>query len=188
MKELLQPFHFVAEKEPTLEDFRCSEFDDGAEEVIFDMVANAYYNKKGFRKALQDWKRKYEKPEPRWISFEEQCPKFNQEILFTKKQSHHIISHRWKGDEENMLFWLDEHKWHDKKSYDKRLEEWEYHQVKFEGFKKGTELEDSFYNDSVEIYWDDNGVHISSDNMSYWNQKGVTVSQFESITRLKRIR
>lgn len=174
---LLQPFHFIQEPKPEKGDF----------DEILRQGDGFIYNTPNpkYEEALQSWKEKYVEPEYDWVSFEDTEPNENAVIYFSKADmkmisyTHYSMVAKEERQRQSVLFWCD------KESHDKKLDYYNYHKVLFPDFHQEASSF-SFYNADLEIYWDDNGVHISSDEMSYWNKEGITISQFKSITELKK--
>lgn len=119
MKQLLKPCHFIQEEKPKKEDFISIEVDSALCEVRF-------------QKALQDWNKKYIKPEPEWISFEDEKPNPGQSIYWNIGCG--LNNSYWQHDPLYIKGHKESNKWADKQSYDKQLEEWEYYQQKFFGW------------------------------------------------------
>lgn len=185
-KTLLKPHHFQQEPKPIIDDY-VKGLIKGTRQYNFD--------EDSLEKAVQFWEKKYIKPQPEWIEFESvnspNDPKEDQSILVCKNPKKTVYVVRYTGERFQLPHSETQYKinkskfWADKETYDKRLAYWRDHQVKFDGFDKSDYEIENFSNGEFEIIWEENGVRITSNAISCWNQGGWTVSQFEAITGLK---
>lgn len=179
---LLQPFHFMQEPKPIEEEYIF-----GIGEKPRKLVVDPAY-----QKALQSWKEKYVEPEYGWINKGEKLPKVGSSYYIKPKPDadYPLFLTDYSTGEKMLSDWCD------KEAHDKKLAYYNYHKVLFDNW-------------TVD-YDGENGTHLSNDHgdtikwfgsgefeMKIWNNHGeskislysndnITISQFESITELKK--
>lgn len=165
----LQPYHFQTPERPKEEDYNFG----------YDPVIDAQYYGAAmdeFQKALAEWESLYgEEPQPEWIDYKKQKPEVDQ-LVYTKQRGRPVLNALKTGLLINRMTkpFMDNwghciEAWIDKSDYDKKIEDWKDHQVRYPGWKFEQSSYQNFVKDGVAITFIDNDRIIIADTLERYD-------------------